>query len=111
MPGIIDDHVHFREPGLTQKADINSESKAAAAGGVTSYLEMPNTIPQTTTLEALSQKEELARQKSHVNYAFFIGATNDNVGIDIAIEGFSFVDNTAILYQSLGHNIIIFYSL
>ena len=81
MPGIIDDHVHFREPGLTQKADINSESKAAAAGGVTSYLEMPNTIPQTTTLEALSQKEELARQKSHVNYAFFIGATNDNVGI------------------------------
>ena len=81
LPGIIDDHVHFREPGLTQKADINSESKAAAAGGVTSYLEMPNTIPQTTTLEALSQKEELARQKSNVNYAFFIGATNGNVDI------------------------------
>ena len=86
LPGIIDDHVHFREPGLTQKADINSESKAAAAGGVTSYLEMPNTIPQTTTLEALSQKEELARQKSHVNYAFFIGATNDNVGIMDSVD-------------------------
>lgn len=81
LPGIIDDHVHFREPGLIQKADIESESRAAAAGGVTSYLEMPNTIPQTTTLEALAGKQQLAQQKSHVNYAFFLGATNDNCDI------------------------------
>lgn len=79
LPGIIDDHVHFREPGLTEKADIESESRAAAAGGVTSYFDMPNTNPQTTTLEALEEKFALARQKSHVNYSFFYGATNDNV--------------------------------
>ena len=79
LPGVIDDHVHFREPGLTAKADIESESRAAAAGGVTTYFDMPNTIPQTTTLEALDEKYALAAQKSHVNYAFFFGATNDNV--------------------------------
>jgi len=78
LPGIIDEHVHFREPGLTQKADIESESRAAAYGGVTSYFEMPNTIPQTTTLEALEDKFQLARQKSHVNYSFFFGATSQN---------------------------------
>lgn len=78
LPGIIDDHVHFREPGLTHKADIGSESAAAACGGVTSYLEMPNTVPQTTTLEALRRKFELAREKSIVNYSFFFGATNGN---------------------------------
>jgi len=79
LPGVIDDHVHFREPGLTAKADIESESRAAAVGGVTTYFDMPNTIPQTTTLEALDEKYALAAQKSHVNYAFFFGATNDNV--------------------------------
>jgi len=79
LPGVIDDHVHFREPGLTRKADIESESRAAAYGGVTSYFEMPNTVPQTTTLEALEDKFGLAREKSHVNYSFFFGATNDNV--------------------------------
>lgn len=79
LPGVIDDHVHFREPGLTRKADIESESRAAAYGGVTSYFEMPNTNPQTTTLEALHDKWQLAAQKSHVNYSFFYGATNDNV--------------------------------
>ena len=81
LPGIIDDHVHFREPGLTEKADIDSESRAAAAGGVTTYFDMPNTVPQTTTLEALEEKYSLAAQKSHVNYAFFFGATNDNVSL------------------------------
>ena len=81
MPGVIDDHVHFREPGLTEKADIDSESKAAAAGGVTTYFDMPNTKPQTTTLEALEEKFSLAAQKSHVNYSFFFGATNDNVDL------------------------------
>lgn len=79
LPGVIDDHVHFREPGLTRKADIGSESRAAAFGGVTSYFEMPNTNPQTTTLEALEDKFALGAQKSHVNYSFFFGATNDNV--------------------------------
>lgn len=81
LPGVIDDHVHFREPGLTRKADIESESRAAAFGGVTSYLEMPNTNPQTTTLEALEDKFALGAQKSHVNYSFFFGATNDNVDL------------------------------
>ena len=76
LPGVIDDHVHFREPGLTQKADIDSESRAAAAGGVTTYFDMPNCVPQTTTLEALEEKFQLAAQKSHVNYSFFFGATN-----------------------------------
>ena len=78
LPGVIDDHVHFREPGLTEKADIESESRAAAYGGVTSYFEMPNTNPQTTTLEALQEKWERAKQSSYVNYSFFIGATNTN---------------------------------
>ena len=78
MPGVIDDHVHFREPGLTAKADLESESRAAAYGGVTTFFEMPNTLPQTTTLETLNQKLELAQGKSHVNYSFFFGATNQN---------------------------------
>ena len=81
LPGVIDDHVHFREPGLTRKADIESESRAAAFGGVTSYFEMPNTNPQTTTLEALEDKFALGAQKSRVNYSFFFGATNDNVDL------------------------------
>ena len=78
LPGVIDSHVHFREPGLTAKADMDTESQAAAAGGITSYFDMPNTVPQTTTLEALEEKYLTARKKSHVNYAFFFGATNDN---------------------------------
>ena len=81
LPGIIDDHVHFREPGLTAKADIDTESQAAAAGGVTTYFDMPNTVPQTTTLDALEEKYALGAEKSHVNYAFFFGATNDNVAL------------------------------
>ena len=78
LPGVIDDHVHFREPGLTDKADIASESRAAAAGGVTTYFDMPNCVPQTTTIEALDDKFERAKDKSLVNYSFFYGATNDN---------------------------------
>ena len=81
LPGVIDTHVHFREPGMTEKADIESESRAAAAGGVTSYFEMPNTVPQTTTLEALEDKFQRASQSSHVNYTFFFGATNDNTAL------------------------------
>jgi len=81
LPGIIDTHVHFREPGMTEKADIESESRAAAAGGVTSYFDMPNTVPQTTTIEALEDKFQRAAKSSHVNYTFFFGATNDNVAL------------------------------
>lgn len=78
LPGVIDDQVHFREPGLTHKGDIYSESRAAAAGGVTSYMEMPNVNPPTLTQELLEQKYEIGRQRSLVNYSFYIGASNDN---------------------------------
>ncbi|MEG2856333.1 dihydroorotase [Bacteroides sp.] len=78
LPGAIDGHVHFREPGLTQKADITSESRAAAAGGVTSIMDMPNTSPQTTTLQALNEKLDLFAAKSLVNYSCYFGATNNN---------------------------------
>jgi len=79
IPGIIDDHVHFREPGLTEKADIYTESKAAIAGGVTSYMEMPNTIPNAVTNQLLEEKYKIASEKSLANYSFYIGATNDNL--------------------------------
>lgn len=79
LPGIIDDQVHFREPGLTHKGDIASESRAALAGGITSYMEQPNTNPQTTTIEKLEQKFELASKKSYANYSFLFGGTNDNL--------------------------------
>lgn len=79
IPGVIDDQVHFREPGLTHKADIYTESRAAVAGGITSFMEMPNTIPQTTTIEELEKKYEIAAGKSLANYAFYLGATNDNI--------------------------------
>lgn len=86
MPGIIDSHVHFRDPGLTTKADIASESRAAAYGGVTTYFDMPNTKPQTTTEEALNDKFDEAQSKSHVNYSFFIGATNDNIDCVTSVD-------------------------
>jgi dihydroorotase len=79
IPGVIDDQVHFREPGLTQKGDILSESRAAAAGGITSFMDMPNTIPQTTTIKALNEKYQLGSENSLINYSFLIGATNDNL--------------------------------
>ena len=79
LPGMIDDQVHFREPGLTHKADIESESKACVMGGITSYMEMPNVSPATTIVERLDEKKERAKARSHANYAFYLGATNDNV--------------------------------
>ena len=79
LPGIIDGHVHFREPGLTHKGDIFSESRAAVAGGVTSYMEMPNTIPQATTNELLMEKFRIASGRSYANFSFYLGATNDNI--------------------------------
>ncbi len=79
LPGIIDDQVHFREPGLTHKGDIASESKAALAGGITSYMEQPNTLPQTTTIENLEAKFTRAANSSYANYSFLFGCTNDNL--------------------------------
>ncbi|HKK68759.1 MAG TPA: dihydroorotase, partial [Bacteroidales bacterium] len=79
MPGIIDDQVHFRQPGMEHKADIRSESRAAAAGGITSFMEMPNTNPATTSMERLKEKQAIAEKDSLVNYAFYLGATPDNL--------------------------------
>ena len=79
IPGVIDDQVHFREPGLTHKGDIYSESKAAVAGGITSFMEMPNTSPQTLTQDLLKKKFLLGEQKSLANFSFFMGASNDNI--------------------------------
>jgi dihydroorotase len=79
IPGVIDEHVHFREPGLTYKGDIATESRAAIAGGITSFMEMPNTIPPVTTNELLEQKFQRARRVSPANYSFYLGATNDNL--------------------------------
>lgn len=79
FPGLIDDQVHFREPGLTHKADIYTESKSAVAGGITTYMEMPNTVPQATTIELLEDKYKIASEKSLANYSFYLGATNDNI--------------------------------
>ena len=90
LPGVIDDHVHFRDPGLTHKADMFTESAAAAAGGVTSFMDMPNCKPQTTTLEALEDKFKMAAEKSIVNYSFYFGATNDNTAL------FSQLDKTQV---------------
>lgn len=79
IPGVIDDQVHFREPGLTHKGDIESESKAAVAGGITSFIEQPNTVPNAVTQEILEKKYQIAAQKSYANYSFMIGGTNDNL--------------------------------
>lgn len=86
IPGVIDDQVHFREPGLTHKGDMTSESRAAVAGGITSYMEMPNTIPQATTISELEKKYARAAEVSAANYSFYIGATNDNLKEVTAID-------------------------
>ncbi len=79
IPGVIDDQVHFRQPGLTHKGDIASESRAAIAGGITSFMEQPNTVPQTTTIEKLEEKFRMAAGSSYANYSFLLGGTNDNL--------------------------------
>ena len=86
LPGAIDEHVHFRDPGLTHKADIFTESRAAAAGGVTSIMDMPNTKPQTTTIEAFNEKLALMGERSSVNYSCYFGATNDNFPLFSQLE-------------------------
>src|SRR6478609_1391852 len=78
LPGCIDDQVHFREPGLTHKANIATEARAAVAGGVTSFMEMPNTVPAALTQELLEDKYAIAAQSSVANYSFFMGVSNDN---------------------------------
>ena len=79
IPGFIDDQVHFREPGLTHKANIETESRAAAAGGITTFIEQPNTVPQATTQELLENKFQIASKTSYVNYSFMFGGTNTNL--------------------------------
>lgn len=106
IPGVIDTHVHFREPGLTAKADIESESRAAAFGGVTSYLDMPNTVPQTVTLDTLDEKFRLAASKSHVNYSFFIGATNDNVEMMAQLDPHSLPGIKLFMGSSTGNMLV-----
>ncbi len=86
FPGVIDDQVHFREPGLTHKANIGTESRAAVAGGVTSFMEMPNTIPNALTIELLEEKYAIAANSSLANYSFFMGVSNDNAGEALRIN-------------------------
>ena len=86
IPGIIDDQVHFREPGLTHKASIETESRAAIAGGITSYIEMPNTLPNTTTIKELDRKFKIAEKKSYANFSFMFGGTNDNLDEIIKLD-------------------------
>ena len=81
LPGVIDCHVHFRDPGLTHKADVASESRAAVAGGVTTVFDMPNTVPQTTTMEAYEEKNKHFAAQCLANFAIFFGATNDNLEV------------------------------
>src|SRR5690349_16742963 len=86
LPGAIDDQVHFREPGLTHKATIYTESKAAVAGGVTSFMEMPNTVPPAFTLPLLEQKYDIAAASSLANYSFFIGTSNENAAEALSVN-------------------------
>lgn len=86
LPGVIDDQVHFREPGLTHKGDLYSESKAAVAGGVTSFMDMPNVKPQTITIDLLEERNTIAAQKSLANYSFYMGTTNDNLDELLKVE-------------------------
>ncbi|MGI6243509.1 MAG: dihydroorotase [Prevotella sp.] len=106
LPGVIDEHVHFREPGLTRKADMESETRAAAAGGVTSFLDMPNTKPQTTTAEALDEKIKMASDRSHVNYGFFFGATRENYGLFAELDKTRFPGVKLFMGASTGNMLV-----
>ena len=106
LPGIIDTHVHFREPGLTEKADIASESRAAVAGGVTSYVDMPNTKPQTTTMELLEEKVALAAEKSYANYGFMLGATNSKINDILAADTTKYAAIKLFLGSSTGDMLV-----
>ena len=106
LPGSIDTHVHFRDPGFPEKADFATESRAALAGGVTSVIDMPNTKPQTTTLETLEEKEAIAAQKSMVNYAFMLGATNDNIDSLLSIPTNRYAAIKLFLGSSTGNMLV-----
>jgi dihydroorotase len=106
MPGMIDDQVHFREPGLTHKANIATESRAAVAGGITSFIEMPNTSPQTTTVEKLEEKFEIARQTSAANYSFMFGGTNDNLDEILKVDKKSVAGLKLFLGSSTGNMLV-----
>ena len=106
LPGIIDDQVHFREPGLTHKANIKTESRAAIAGGITSFIEMPNTNPQTTTIEKLEEKFEIAAQTSSANYSFMFGGTNDNLDEVLKVDSKNVAGLKLFLGSSTGNMLV-----
>lgn len=106
FPGAIDDQVHFREPGLTHKATIETESKAAIAGGITSFVEMPNTNPQTTTVEELENKFEIASNTSYANYSFMFGGTNDNLEEILKVDSKSVAGLKLFLGSSTGNMLV-----
>lgn len=106
MPGVIDTHVHFRDPGFPEKADFATESRAALAGGVTSVIDMPNTDPQTVTLADLEAKERIAEAKSAVNYGFMIGATNDNTDALLALPPERYAAIKLFLGSSTGNMLV-----
>ena len=106
LPGVRDDHVHFREPGMTAKADMHTESMAAAAGGVTSVLDMPNVVPQTTTVERWRERMALAKERMHVNYGFFIGATNDNLDEILAMPSTEYPAVKLFMGSSTGNMLV-----
>lgn len=106
LPGAIDDQVHFREPGLTHKADIATESKAALAGGITSFIEMPNTNPQTTTVEKLEEKFEIASKTSSANYSFMFGGTNDNLDEILKVDETTVAGLKLFLGSSTGNMLV-----
>ncbi len=106
LPGVIDDQVHFREPGLTHKATIETESRAAIAGGITSFIEMPNTNPQTTTLEALNEKFETAAKTSYANYSFMFGGTNTNLEDILKVDAKNVAGLKLFLGSSTGNMLV-----
>ena len=106
LPGAIDDQVHFREPGLTHKANIATESKAAIAGGITSFIEMPNTKPQTTTIEKLEDKFAIAAKTSFANYSFMFGGTNDNLEAILKVDSKSVAGLKLFLGSSTGNMLV-----
>ena len=106
IPGLIDDQVHFREPGLTHKGDIFSESRAAIAGGVTSFIEMPNTIPNTTNNSALNEKIEIAKSKSFANFSFMFGGTNYNLDDILSVDDNNIAGIKLFLGSSTGNMLI-----
>ncbi len=106
LPGVIDTHVHFREPGLISKADIYTESRAAVAGGVTTFFDMPNTVPQTVKIDNWKKKMELASKKSLINYAFYIGATQNNIK-ELILAGKYNIPGIKLFYGSSTGNMLV----